>query len=142
MLKLKLLTLLLCSLFYQSQAQTVIVTIEGLRNNQGLVSLGIFKNQEQFAQEKPVKKQLFTKTGTKAGLLVVELKLEPGNYAIALLDDENKDGKMNYNWIGVPLEGFGFSNFVSSGLSKPDYSDFDFVVKPGENRVHIKMRYM
>jgi len=133
---------LLSLLSLNSQAQTITLTIEGLRNSQGIVSVGIFKNQEQFAKEKPVKKQLFPKTTMKAGLLVVELKLEPGNYGFALLDDENKDAKMNYNWIGVPLEGFGFSNYVSSGLSKPEYSDFDFVVKPGENKVHIKMRYI
>lgn len=137
-----LLTVLLTSLYYSSQAQVIAMTIEGIRSNKGVVSLGIFKTQEQFAKEKPIQQQIFAKSTLKAGVLKLEFKLEPGNYGIALLDDENKDGLMNYNWLGIPLEGFGFSNYSSSGLSRPNYSNFSFVVKPGENKVSIKMRYM
>lgn len=118
------------------------MTIEGVRNNKGEISLGIFRSQQEFTNEKPSIEKIFPKTGLRAGILRIEFKLEPGNYGIAVLDDENKDGEMNYNIIGMPLEGFGFSNFVSSGLRKPRYSDFSFDVKPGENRVHVKMRYV
>lgn len=135
-------TLLLSSLVFSTHAQTVNITIEGLRNKQGVVALSVFTNQDQFAREKPVKRLSFLKTTAQAGVLKLDVKLEPGEYGIALLDDENKDGDMNYNWVGLPLEGFGFSNFVSTGMSRPVYSDFKFTVKPGENKVHIKMRYM
>lgn len=143
MMKLIFLIGILCSsLFFQSKAQTVVVTIEGIRSAQGVISLGIFTSQEEFAKEKPAMKKICAKTALKSGVLKVELELEPGNYGFALLDDENKDRAMNYNWLGIPQEGFGFSNFSSSGINRPTYSDFDFVVKPGENKVHIKMRYM
>jgi uncharacterized protein (DUF2141 family) len=142
---------LLCwGFIYQANAQKVIMTIEGIRNNDGVISLGIFQDQQQFAQEKPAidaetgrtLSLQFDKTGLQEGVTTVEFDLKPGNYAIAVLDDENNDGKMNYNWLGVPLEGFGFSNYVSRGLRKPVYSDFSFDVTEGENRVVVKMRYM
>ncbi len=140
--RLLLIAILFCGLIIHTNAQTVIMTIEGIRNNNGVISLGIFKSQQQFAQEKPEIEKIFSKRSTRSGVLKIEFQLAPGNYAIAVLDDENKDGVMNYNLIGMPLEGFGFSNFVSSGLRKPRYSDFCFDVKQGENRVHVKMRYI
>ncbi len=140
--RLLLIAVIYCGLIIQTNAQTVIMTIEGIRNNKGVISLGIFKNQQQFAQEKPAIEKVFAKTGLRSGILKIEFNLKPGNYAIAVHDDENRDGLMSFNLIGIPLEGFGFSNYVSSGLRRPRYSDFSFDVKQGENKVHVKMRYM
>jgi len=140
--RLLLIAILFCGLSIQTNAQTVMMTIEGIRNNKGVITLGIFKSQEQFTQEKPAIEKVFAKTTLKSGVLKIEFNLEPGNYAIAVHDDENQDGVMKYNWLGMPLEGFGFSNHVSKGLRKPIYSDFSFEVKQGENKVHVKMRYI
>jgi uncharacterized protein (DUF2141 family) len=32
-----------------------------------------------------------------------------GTYAVTVLHDENSDGKMDFNWIGMPTKGYGFS---------------------------------
>jgi uncharacterized protein (DUF2141 family) len=137
-----LITTLVCGIVLKVNSQTVIMTIEGIRNNKGEISLGIFRSQQEFAKEKTTIEKVFAKTDLRYGVLKIEFYLEPGNYAAAILDDENKDGEMNYNIIGIPLEGFGFSNYVSSGLRKPRYKDFSFDVKTGENRVHVKMKYI
>lgn len=138
------LTLLYCGfgVFTNLSAQKVQMKIEGIRNSNGNIQLGIFTNQEQFSKEEPVIEKVFSKRNMRAGVLVVQFELEPGNYGIAVLDDENKDGDMNYNFLGVPREGFGFSNFVSSGMTKPRYSDFSFDVKTGLNKVEVKIRYI
>lgn len=128
--------------FLNLYGQNVTLTIEGIRLDKGTVAFGVYRNQKQFDQEKPEIKRIFAKTHLKSGKLTIQIQLPPGIYGIALLDDENNDRKMNYNMIGMPKEGFGFSNFNSSALSKPDFSDFDFEVKPGENKVTIKMRYI
>ena len=36
--------------------------------------------------------------------------LAPGKYAIRLMHDENDNGKLDTNLIGMPTEGYGFSN--------------------------------
>jgi len=128
--------------FFQVFGQTVTLSIEGIRLDKGVVAFGVYRNQKQFDEDKPEIKKVFAKKNLKSGKLTVQFQLTPGMYGIALLDDENNDRKMNYNMIGMPKEGFGFSNYNSSGLSKPNFSDFDFEVKPGENKVNIKMRYI
>lgn len=73
----------------------------------------------------------------------VKFDLPPGTYGLALLDDENNDDKMNYSFIGLPKEGFGFSNYYLSGLFKPKFEVFKFtVLKDQKQKVQMKIRYM
>ena len=44
--------------------------------------------------------------------------LAPGQYGAMIFQDLNKDGKMNFNLVGMPLEPYGFSN-NSRGLFGP-----------------------
>ncbi|MBK7290922.1 MAG: DUF2141 domain-containing protein [Chitinophagaceae bacterium] len=39
--------------------------------------------------------------------------------SIAILHDENDDGKMNSNFLGLPKEGYGFSNNVMGNFGPP-----------------------
>lgn len=76
------------------------------------------------------------------GTLSVDFDIEPGTYAITLLDDENANGKIDKNFIGIPKEGFGFANFYMSALSKPSFDDFKVILKAGHNYIGIKVKYM
>ena len=71
----------------------------------------------------------------------IKLKLKPGVYGITILDDENNNGKPEYNFIGLPKEGYGFSNFFLRGINRPQFNDFDFVVGKNDKKVYVKMKY-
>lgn len=73
---------------------------------------------------------------------MVNYKLDPGTYGITLLDDENKNGEMEKNVIGIPKEGFGFSNFFMEKKKKPSFSDFKTNIKGEGDKVQIKVKYM
>jgi uncharacterized protein (DUF2141 family) len=34
--------------------------------------------------------------------------IKPGNYAIAVIHDENRNGELDTNMFGIPKEGYGF----------------------------------
>jgi len=119
------------------------VTIKDIKTPNGQILMGIYKDDVSFDKEIPYKKVQAFKTKISNGTLVVEVKLEPGKYGISLLDDENFNGKMDYNFIGIPKEGFGFSNYYHSGLSKPKLKSFAFEVIENKNtKVEVKMKYM
>ncbi len=124
------------------KAQTVEVRISNLINNRGTVNIGIFKDQGSFDKEKPFEQKVFSKQSVKNGNLTVKFHLPVGTYGLALLDDEDNDGQMRYNFLGIPREGFGFSNYESSGMTKPKFSDFSFRVSKGNNIVNVKIRYI
>ena len=125
------------------QSQNLEVFISGLRSSKGQIVLSAFKDDPAFQAEKPYKSFCFSKKEMEQGKIKVSLELPSGSYGISLLDDENNDNKMNYNFIGMPLEGFGFSNFYLSGFVRPHLDDFIFKIETGKKqKVFIKVRYV
>ena len=119
------------------------VSIKDIKTPNGQILMGIYKDDISFDKELPYKKVQAFKTKISNGTLLVEVKLEPGKYGISLMDDENFNGKMDYNFIGIPKEGFGFSNYYHTGLTKPKLKSFAFEVIENKNtKVEVKMKYM
>lgn len=125
-----------------AQAQKTKVNISEMKSDKGNIVLSLFKDQETFSNEKPFRKIVFTKKGLVKGAIELNLMIEPGIYGITLLDDEDKNGEMEKNLVGIPKEGFGFSNFYLDQLKRPVFDDFKTEIKSGENTVMIRVKYM
>ena len=81
------------------------------------------------------------KNELSGGKMTASIELPSGTYGIAVLDDENSNDKMDYGLM-MPKEGFGFSNFYLTGLSRPKFEQFKFVVGDANSSVVIRMKYM
>jgi uncharacterized protein (DUF2141 family) len=128
---------------FTSTAQNVELTIKGIRSTKGQLLIGIFKDNESFQKEKSYKNLKIEKTDVINGTLTVKFSFEAGIFGFTLLDDENSNGKMDYNFIGFPLEGFGFSNYYHRGFTKPDFSSFSLTLtKTLDQKIVIEIRYM
>ncbi|MEM6368135.1 MAG: DUF2141 domain-containing protein [Myxococcota bacterium] len=68
--------------------------------------------------------------------------VESDRYAVAVMHDENDDGKMKQNLIGIPREGYGASNDAANGfMSGPKYEAAVFEHDGAGTRLSIEMRY-
>jgi uncharacterized protein (DUF2141 family) len=67
-----------------------------------------------------------------------------GNYAVAVIDDENSDTIMQKNILGIPKEGYGFSNNIKPSIKgAPSFEDCLFSVDEGKRElVEIEMQYL
>lgn len=133
--------------FYPSYSTTnegtIEISITGAKSNKGQFIIGVYANDQGFRNEKPLKKVVVKKNANTIQMQVVQIHCSAGEYGISILDDENSDEQMNYNWIGVPTEGFGFSNYYHLGLSKPQFDKFKFTVRAQRtSNVQIKLRYL
>ncbi len=54
------------------------------------------------------------------------LDILPGTYALAIIHDENMDGKLATNFLGVPTEGYGFSSGAKATMSAPSFEAASF----------------
>jgi uncharacterized protein (DUF2141 family) len=65
---------------------------------------------------------------SKGDLEIVIHDLHAGKYAIASYHDENGNGKLDTNALGIPEEGYGFSNDARGTFGPPKFSEaaFDF----------------
>lgn len=68
--------------------------------------------------------------------------VRPGRYALALLHDENSNGKADRAMSMIPTEGFGFSRDARVRMGPPRFDDAAFTVQGGDKRMTITMRYM
>ena len=124
-------------------SQNIEAKITGLRSRQGQIFIKVYKDEKSFADDKPFLIKKFAKTAMSNSEMLVKFSLDPGTYGLALLDDENSDSEMNYNFLGMPQEGFGFSNYELKGLSRPKLNDFRIVVNANsKQKVNIKVTYL
>jgi uncharacterized protein (DUF2141 family) len=126
-----------------SVAQDVEVTVSGLKTTKGQIVIGIFRDDPSFQKEEAYKSLTFPKKDVMNGEMKLSFSLEPGLWGISLLDDENSSGLMEYNFLGIPKEGFGFSDYYTSGFSKPKFQSFSFTLeKDQKKKVTVKVRYI
>lgn len=123
------------------QPNTVSITIKDIRSDSGVVRLALYNHPDQFPHQ-PARSFTFEKTILKDGIMeVVLIDIPPGIYAISLLDDEDENDCMNYNFLRMPREGYGFSNNVRPGLKSPPFDKCTFRVGEGNTHLEIEMQY-
>jgi len=121
-------------------AQNVTLNLQGIRSSKGQIEVSIYKNADQFNDEKPSKYLYFSKDNLKDGNLKITFSLAEGNYGVTVLDDEDMSRSMTFKMGFYPKEGVAFSNFRFKGMSKPKFEDFKFQVS-GVTSINGYMRY-
>ena len=118
---------------------TLKVEIAGLRSSGGIVLISLFKEGKGYPDEpeKAFKKTKISIRDNKASIDFTNLPV--GEYAFVVLHDENNNLKMDKN-LGIPKEGYGFSNNVMGLMGPPSFSKASFKFE-GKQVVEIKMRY-
>ncbi len=119
------------------------ITIEEMNSFDGNIIVAVFIDNQSFQDDDPIKMFVFPKKDNLInGVFSCTIDLPEGKYGIAVHDDENADERMNYNFIGMPKEGFGFSNYYHEGISRPKYADFEFPLRNNIPSLKIKLRYL
>lgn len=133
---------LLFSSFKTAQEDGIKLTITNLRNDKGFVLVSLFKEGAGFPDEgeKAFRKDKVTIINKRA--VIIFPNLPTGSYAISILHDENNDLKMNKNALGIPKEGYGFSNNVTGAFGPPSYNRAKFSHRDNSlTQVAIRARY-
>ena len=121
-----------------AQTSDLEVVIEGFRNGQGLVHVVLFNREKGFPAD-PDKGFRQHKDKIVNGRVIHVFEAVPnGRYAVRALHDEDGNGKMKTNFLGIPKEGFAVSNNATGSFEPPAFNDALFEV--GGNRVSISMK--
>ena len=92
---------------------TITVIIQNLRNKDGRVQLDLYKNQTEYdnrMSSKARRAYVYKKESVNGKVTYKYRNVPSGVYGLALLDDENKNGEMDYGWF-LPSEGYGFGDY-------------------------------
>lgn len=117
------------------------VRVLGLRNNQGRVCCTIFPRSKAFpGGHDPGERTVWAPIADRAATCEFH-DLAPGEYAAVTFHDENSDGIFNRNWLGMPKEGFGFSDDAPALWRPPNFNEASFPYGGGDVTILIHIRY-
>jgi uncharacterized protein (DUF2141 family) len=116
------------------------IRISGLRNASGNLCLSLFNRAEGFPAHPNTDVKSQCVPAKQASRIRFE-RLPYGDYAIAVLHDENSDGKVNSGLFGVPQEGFGFSRNPKITLRSPSFQETAIDLNSREQNVPIRLNY-
>lgn len=116
------------------------VRVSELKNDRGRVAIALFSSADDFPdQKKALAGKLARIEHGRAAVTFSDVR--PGIYAVAVLHDENQNDKMDFNFLGMPLEGYGFSNDAAAMFGPPSFDAAAFKLSPRASYIPIKIRY-
>jgi uncharacterized protein (DUF2141 family) len=133
------------SLFQQAPAtppaNQIHVQVDGLRNDKGQLMCQVVTSD--MWPSKSDKSVAHTKSDIQHGQAVCDFSgIAPGTYAVSVFHDENSNGKLDKNFVGMPKEGVGVSNNAAGHFGPPKFDDMAFHYQGGRLDLKITVRYL
>jgi uncharacterized protein (DUF2141 family) len=119
--------IILIGFMTQVYAVDVTLNISNLKNRNGNLYVGAFNDSTLFPNKTPFK-SIIIPTERSASVKVV-LDLPQGDYAISTFLDENNNGKLDTNSLGIPKERFGFSRNPRIFSGPPTYEECEINIE-------------
>ena len=126
----------------ETQCPGIHVTIQGIRNSIGTVDCALFDGPKGFPAD------VFHSAMKVVAMKVPKTEarcdfedIPAGTYALVVLHDENMNGKVDTNWLGIPKEGYGFSKDAKAPLAPPSFATASFAYDGGTLGLTITLRY-
>lgn len=114
------------------------VTVKNIKELKGSIRVGLFTNENDFlkkaAEGKVVK-------ATAKEVKVIFENLKAGDYAVSVIHDENENGELDTNAIGMPKEGFAFGNNAMGMFGPPSFENAKIRVDTSVTRQIIDLKY-
>lgn len=124
----------------QADTARLVIVVEGLRSADGVVDIALFDGPATFLDSD--KRIGGGKAVIKDGAAVIEIdNLPPGKYAAAFYHDENANGGFDQGLLGIPLEGYGFTNNARALFSAPSFEEAALTVEQGRNEIRARIQY-
>ncbi|BAZ66525.1 MAG: DUF2141 domain-containing protein [Pelatocladus maniniholoensis HA4357-MV3] len=126
----------------QNSTINLTVVVNGIRNQNGQVCLRIYNNEQGFPLSDTSEVQSGCVQIQGSSIKKEFYGLQPGTYAVAAVDDQNGDYKLNRDFLGIPQEGFGVSNnpTISVKTGIPNFKNSSFPLRKNAT-IRIAMKY-
>ncbi len=120
----------------ESSNCNITVNISGLDSNKGKLLVGLYDSKNTFLDKRfqSVIGEISEKTGQ-----VVFKNVPKGVYAISFIHDENDNGKMDTNFLGIPKEDYGCSNNARGTMGPPKWKDAKFELNTTNKIIDITL---
>jgi uncharacterized protein (DUF2141 family) len=125
-----------------TNAATLEVRVTNARNATGIIRVALFSSADGFPGDtsKAVRVQGAQIDSKTLSSDIIFTGLPSGIYAVSLFHDENTNGRLDKNFIGIPKEGYGASNNPKKKMGPPRFDESSFSLSSDQS-VEIKLIY-
>ncbi|WP_373487279.1 DUF2141 domain-containing protein [Blastomonas sp.] len=115
------------------------IAVDGLRSSKGLLQLCLTANERSFpdCNDDPAARKLTAQA--REGVARFN-GLPPGQYALAIIHDENGNNKLD-TFAGIPKEGIGFSRNPSFSFGPPRFAKVLFIAQGEGINQRVRIKY-
>ncbi len=126
--------------FTNSTSTELIIEVVGLDSaKKGNLRIGIFKKEGFLKPDKAVDGKIVPVTNSN--MQISFKNLPSGTYGVAVVHDQDKNGKLSTNLVGYPIEPYGFSNNKFGSFGPPSFNDAAIKVEEGKKtEIKIKLK--
>lgn len=117
---------------------SITVIIQGFENKIGNCRFAIDNSESMFESDDSVFIGKILAIFSNEVIVKIDF-LEFGEYAIKVFHDENKNGELDTDFLGIPTENYGYSNNASSWFGPPSWENAKFLFNKREMTIEIKI---
>jgi len=125
-----------------SPESLVQVEITGLRNDMGKVLCSLYSSPDGFPKKAEKAVARCSSEIVNGHATCRFPNLQPGTYAVSVIHDENSNGRLDTNFMGIPREGVGASNNAKGHLGPPKFNAAAFPFAGGRLELKITIAYL
>jgi len=115
------------------------IELDNVRNSKGLVHAEVCPRDAFLRENCPFAGQAQAQLGT---VFITIPDVPPGRYAVQGYHDENRNQKVDRNFLGIPKEGVAFSNDARIVFGPPKFSEAAFDHGSAAQTIRMRMRYL
>ena len=115
------------TLSWPVQAADLRIELTNLGDQTGKVMLNVLRNEAQMKNAEPAEASMILNPG-EDGVSLTLHNLPTGIYGIQVMHDENGNGELDANLLGIPKEPWGFSNNAKGRFGPPTWDDVSFTI--------------
>ncbi|MFY9309552.1 MAG: DUF2141 domain-containing protein [Bacteroidia bacterium] len=103
----------------------IVINLSGMKNTNGKINVALYNSEQTFNDPDQVYRKLFLSTTGSTMTINID-SLPAGQYAFGVFHDENDNASIDTNFLGIPQEGFSFSNNAYGSFGPPTWADAKF----------------
>ncbi|MCS7073183.1 MAG: DUF2141 domain-containing protein [Bacteroidia bacterium] len=123
-----------------AQLGSIQIEVTGLKSESGQLGYRLYKGANGFPNDSSVCFRKGYLLITKPMVFRID-SLPYGEYALALLHDENLNYQLDLRFTQTPKESIGYSNNGTVSFGPPSYTQAKFYLQVPLKKVTIKMRH-
>jgi uncharacterized protein (DUF2141 family) len=118
---------------------TLSILVTGVRSASGQVTALLYLGDGGFPAKEARALRRVSVPASPGNVTLSFAGVAPGSYAVTVYHDENGNGKLDSNWIGIPKEPVAVSNNAKGRMGPPKYKDAMFTVGGEDKSLPISL---